>query len=893
MKVPFKRAQSGKQNVSRPAQPGGGLQYAMGMKQPASSQRAGVQSPQQKIQTGGEDTLTSKIIDTIVRVSIYITVFLLPLFFLTNVPSVLELNKQVLLVVVTGFGFLAWVGKMAWKNEIRFKKNFILVPIVTFVAIMGLSTVFSTYFEQSMWGFFGGEGRSFITLLFMVALFLLIFNTVKNRGEAVKMVLVFLIGGFLLGLYGLLQIWEVYLLPSEVAENPFFNTIGSVYIFNAYVAALFLLTLALFLSDVSKVLKIVLIALSFFFFFIMMVINFKIVWIATIICIALLFGVTIMKGGTTGSQSRVLPMIFLVLALLMILRKQPIIQKDLPVEVLLNYRSSTKIALDSFKKHPLLGSGPTTYSTVYQQARPENLGDFWAVNFNNGTSYFLTLTSTVGLLGALSFLFLVGTGLVYLFKTMVKAVSTEVKGDKNYIAIGIGTVWLFTTIILFGYLANISLLLLWWFSFALFLSFTLLDPTVKTKEFVTTSATPRSSLVFSFVFVLVIIGFVAAIYMQSQKYIAATHFNKALVADSQGAEVEDVAERIQKAIQFDPNRDIYYRNLSIAMFALANERIAEKTQDDLTPEDSNYISGMIRGALGAADQARTLDPNNPENHLSVARIYEGMLATMEGAEERVIESYDEAIELDSTNPALYHRLASVYVALSDLEVSKVRAQNPAGTSEELPEESLKYLAMAKDNLEKSLEIKPDFAAANLLLAGVYEREGNMEMAIKKEKNNKTVFPAAPGIAFRLGLLYYKDEQFDNAKQEFEAAVSLDKDYANALYFLGLVLDKQGDKTGALKSFERVSELNPTNDDVKEIVQNLRNGQDALAGIEQVRPTASPVPEQSPTQPAEQQTSIDPGVENQEIPEEATPSIEEIDGELPPEEEAPPGEGPTP
>jgi len=469
MKVPFKWAQGSNQDSSSATQPGGKSQ-ATGIKRSVAPRSAGVAGSQGSKKSKGDDTLTNKIIDTVVRASIYLTIFFLPLFFASSVPSILELNKQVLLVVVTGIGFLAWVGKMAWKNEIRFKKNFILVPIVTFVAIMGLSTVFSTYFEQSMWGFFGGESKSFITLLFMVALFLLIFNTIKTRREAVKVVLIFLIGGFIVSVYGLFQIWEVYLLPSQTAENPFFNTIGSVYIFNAYVGALFLITLALFLSDVSRVLKILLILLSFFFFFILMVINFQIVWIGIIICIALLFGVTIMKGGATDSQSRVLPMIFLVLALLMILRKQPIIQRDLPIEVLLNYRSSTKIALESLKKFPLLGSGPTTYATVYQQSRPSNLGDFWAVNFNNGTSYFLTLIPTVGILGTLSFLFLVGAGMMYLFKTMVKAVSVKAKGDKDYIAIGIGVVWLFTTIMIFGYLANLSLLLLWWFSFALFLS---------------------------------------------------------------------------------------------------------------------------------------------------------------------------------------------------------------------------------------------------------------------------------------------------------------------------------------------------------------------------------------------------------------------------------------
>ena len=71
-----------------------------------------------------ENKVAMRVLDIIIRMSIFITVFFLPLFFWVNVPSVLELNKQTFLIVVVGIGFLSWVGKMAWKNEIRFKKSF-------------------------------------------------------------------------------------------------------------------------------------------------------------------------------------------------------------------------------------------------------------------------------------------------------------------------------------------------------------------------------------------------------------------------------------------------------------------------------------------------------------------------------------------------------------------------------------------------------------------------------------------------------------------------------------------------------------------------------------------------------------------------------------------------
>lgn len=888
MNIPQKKPMSGgQQKPQRPVMPGFKPQFNTGFRK--SSPNAPVGQTPKPAPKKRDDTSTMKIIDLIVKISIYATIFLLPLFFLSKVPSILELNKQVLMVVVVGVGFLSWVGKMAWKNEIRFKKDFILVPVVTFVAIFGLSTVFSNYTEQSLWGYFGGEAKSFVTTLFLAALFFLIINNIKTKKEAVRIVIVFLASGFLVSLYGILQIWELYALPTEVSKNPFFNTVGSVYIFGSYVAALFLLTQTLFLGDVSKILKIVLIALSFFFFFVLMVVNFKVVWIALILCMAVLFGVTILRGGTTKNQSRILPMVFLVLTLLMVLRKQPIVRKDLPIEVLLSYKSSTSIALNSFKSNPLLGSGPTTYTTVFQDARPDNLGDFWAVNFNDGTSYFITLVSTMGILGTLAFLFLVGSGLVYLFKTILRLVSADRKDTGDYIAAGAGIVWLFSTIILFTYLTNITFLMLWWFSLSLFLSFSFFEKGDDSNEFVTTSDSPKSSLVLSFVFVLVIIGFVAAMYLQSQKYLAATHFNKALVLDATGEEIEEVVEELSKAIELDPNRDIYHRNLSVALFALANKRVAEKGQD-LTPDDSNYVSGMIRGALTSAGSAVAIDPNNSENHLTLARVYEGVLITMDEADEKAVESYQEAIMLDPKNPILHHRVANIYVTLADVELGQARNEGRV-QGDELPEESLKNLALARESLDASLALKADYAAANLLLAGVYEREGDIERAIDKEKDTKAKFPNAPGIPFRLGLLYYKSDQFDNAKREFESAIALDKNYANARYFLGLVLDGQGQKQEALEQFVMVAELNPENQDLKKIITNLKNGDDALDGLEGGS-AKSPV-ETNPNQPGGQQPGISPGVENQEIPESATPTVDELNDELPPEEQVPPGEGPRP
>lgn len=96
------------------------------------------------------DTPAPKIMDWIITGAVYLLTFLIPLFVLPNVPSALELNKQVLLVLLGGIAFLAWIGKLAWEGRIRIKKNFLLVPVLILLIVLSLSTVFSVYRDQSI-----------------------------------------------------------------------------------------------------------------------------------------------------------------------------------------------------------------------------------------------------------------------------------------------------------------------------------------------------------------------------------------------------------------------------------------------------------------------------------------------------------------------------------------------------------------------------------------------------------------------------------------------------------------------------------------------------------------------------------------------------------------------
>ncbi|TSD04661.1 MAG: hypothetical protein Greene071436_93 [Parcubacteria group bacterium Greene0714_36] len=98
------------------------------------------------------------------------------------------------------------------------------------------------------------------------------------------------------------------------------------------------------------------------------------------------------------------------------------------------------------------------------------------------------------------------------------------------------------------------------------------------------------------------------------------------------------------------------------------------------------------------------------------------------------------------------------------------------------------------------------------------------------ENAKAAAPSDIGVAFQLGLLYYQKQNFDRAQLEFERAVTINENYANARYFLGLIYDKKKDKARALGEFERIAATNPDNQEVLRVIANLKEGKGALDGI---------------------------------------------------------------
>ena len=132
--------------------------------------------------------------------------------------------------------------------------------------------------------------------------------------------------------------------------------------------------------------------------------------------------------------------------------------------------------------------------------------------------------------------------------------------------------------------------------------------------------------------------------------------------------------------------------------------------------------------------------------------------------------------------------------------------------------------------QRAIQAKQDYAPAHFLLAQTAIRLGNLDAAIQSVENTKLIAPFDIGVAFQLGLLYYQKNDLARAQAEFERAISMNEQYANARYFLGLIYDRKKDRTRALEEFGRIAATNPDNQEIQRIIANVKAGKPALEGI---------------------------------------------------------------
>ena len=313
-----------------------------------------------KVISEKKPTRVPKIIDWVAVGAVYLLAFLVPLFFLPNVPSILELNKQLLIVVLGGIAFLAWIGKLAWEGKIRIKKNFLIIPVLLVLVVFALNTVFSVYRDQSMWGALGSESMSLVTIITLIALFFVITNNFNNQQKVRRLILIIIGSSVLANIYLILQIFGKFIFKNPAVAQTSFNTIGSVYAFSIFLGAILIATVAMLLEKQSSAIKISLLISTLLFLFTLIMINFQTSLVIFLVGMAVLLGLSIITSSSEEkNRTLIIPMVVLTLVLLATLigKRGSLVRVQLPVEIGLSNSASFDVLKGTWKDKFLLGPG--------------------------------------------------------------------------------------------------------------------------------------------------------------------------------------------------------------------------------------------------------------------------------------------------------------------------------------------------------------------------------------------------------------------------------------------------------------------------------------------------------------------------------------------------------
>ena len=757
----------------------------------------------------------SGFLDKISKISLYILVFLLPIWFLPLTQDALSFQKQALMVVFALIAFIAWLAKITSQGELNVKINLVGWAVILFVTTSLVSTITSFWFYGSFWGWSSNVSDSFITILFFAVFYFLISNIMGEKKRVVTFLLLLTSSVFLGALYAVLQLYKIFLIPLSFAKLSAFNTIGSLNVVSMLVAVILPIAIAMSFAQKGRV-KWAFRFFSAFFFLSLLVLNFFNAWLILAIGIGIMviFSISNLKNSENKKWFS-LPMAVLVLSLFFLMFRVPMPGVPTsPTEVAPSHLSEIKIARGLFSDNPkllLFGSGPGTFSQVYSKYRDAGLNQsiFWGTRFRAGASEFLDILLTKGLVGSLVFAVVLLSALIFGVKMVLKSY----KLDYSTHIMQVGLLASFVSIVAFKFLHydNIVSSFIFWSLLGVMSVFFVYKNKAKEQ-----SENHYLSTIYSFVFLIAVIFGVGLLFFGGQKYIAEVKYSSGINYASSG-NLDNGISKVLSATSLNPSLDMYWRDLSQLYLSQLNTFLSKNNA--LDEQKSQQVQNIVSNMAFSSNQSILINPKNVENWNVRGFIYRHLLS-IPGSSDLAIESYTKSSALEPNSPFSYAEIARVYLQQS---------QAINSSSDNLKKQEL--LSKSIESLNKAIALKPDYAPAQYLFAVVYEQQGKSQQAILKLEETANVAQNDIGLAFQLGVIFYQRGNFSKSQTYLERAKLINENYSNARYMLGLVYDKIGQKSKALVEFQKVQQLNPDNLEVIKIIDNLNANRPALYSIQ--------------------------------------------------------------
>lgn len=612
-----------------------------------------------------------------------------PLVFSTQTTDVFTLPKQALVGGVSLLALLLFGIKGLLNNKVVIRRTPFDLPVILFTVSVLLSSVFAVNRIDSF--------IAFVPLLFVIFAYFMVVNTAKTKNSVLVLLSALIAGALLTSVLTILSFVKIYPLPFAPTHLQTFTTLGALLDQGLYLA--FVLPLAAYL------------AYPFILAYRLKHKEQNEVETANRTDLAKLAGF--------GLSTLVILAGLLVTIYELIVLQKPVI---LPIEI--GFQTAfAAISQDSGRiaQGFLFGAGYGNYGVVFSRFKQATINldpNLWSLTFFRSSTFILEILATTGILGLVSFLFLI-----------YKAVK------ERPLFIPLVLVFAATFVLPFSF-TNQALL---FFLLGLFASVQGLNEKqnrffdvelqlvalkkgiislLPTDEEGKTKQDEASRLLPVVIFVIIVIAVLGFGYLSGSYLISNLDFQKSLVAASQNNGSQTYTDQ-KNAIQEFGSSDAYYRIFSQTNLSLANS-LASSVPSGSTPsaQTTQTVYTLIQQSINSARQATTISPQTAVDWQNLSTIYRSLIGFGQNADSFAILAAQQAITLDPNNPQEYINLGGIYYQLNQW-------------------------TKAQDQFQLAINLKPDYANAYYNLGHTLIQEGDLKGALTQLQTVKTLVANDP------------------------------------------------------------------------------------------------------------------------------------------------------
>lgn len=746
-----------------------------------------------------------KMIDVISYVFLIINILITPLILDQNLSNYYIIPKQYVFGCLILINILFWVFKFVLTRKIQYTKTMVDKPILVVGIIAFLSAVFSVNTYDSFFGRSEYFSFNFLLLILFFGFYYTFVNFVKTEKMWRGILDSFLVAGIgTLILFILKTTVNIGVLTNLFGQS--LNTVdGMNSVFGVWAIVMLILSFGQLIKKGLSTGRIIFsVVAGILSFVVLLMLSFKILWIILLVSLVLLlmFGINFIREVNLGWITSLFAL--LVLTLVFIVFGTPkFVQMPVPTEVALGLRPSWSIASAttfSGVKEFFLGSGLGSFGVDFSKFRNVSFNSdptAWSLRFNQPYNSILGLLSEGGILLVCAFVFFVLLVLGHIFTVWNKIRQpSSLAYEENFKK---------DNIILESFLATIAFIVLTvglcmffysqvlWFAWWLILSLIVVGFSFSNRHFIheneiTIENTPQYSLSFSFGLIVIMTGLVLSAVWGVRLYLGELSYSKALSnSDNKIAETY-----LKNALDKKQNSDLYH-------FALANVYLKQAVDlSKNTNPDVQEISSIMAKAVNEAKYATDLAPKSVVLWENLATMYENASALVPESRDWALKALVQAKDLEPTNPSIWWRIGNNYAALTKWE------------------DAIK-------NYEKAIELKPDYFGAHIGLSNAYEQTQKIDKAIDIYEKIVSQIQADPETLYNYGRLIYNRNNGgdrDLAEKIWLKVVTLQPNYSNALYSLGLLYETRKDLATALQYYYKVKDLNPNNKNISDKIKKL-------------------------------------------------------------------------